>query len=368
MSLRVADVLAHMNAFAPPGMAAEWDNTGLLLGTADAECRGVMTCLTLTPDVAAEAIEAGVSLVVSHHPILFRGVKRLTADTSEGRMVLALAAAKVAVSSPHTSFDNCPGGINDGLAARMGLANITPLRRKEYGKVFKLAVFTPEADLAAVCEAMFAAGAGQIGNYKECSFRTAGLGTFHGDDSTHPTVGVKNRREEAPEWRLEVIVPEAKLNAVIAAMTAAHSYEVPAFDVYPLKTVTLGGEGRVGDLPVPVALPNLIEDLKLRLNSRAMQAVIATTKPVRRVAVACGAAGEFLPDAIRAGADVFVTGELRFHDALTARDAGVRVIIPGHYATERPGVEDLAMRLATAFAPCPVFASRREQDPLANWI
>jgi dinuclear metal center YbgI/SA1388 family protein len=323
-----------------------------------------MTCLTLTPDVAAEAVREGAELVVTHHPVLFRGVKKLTATTPDGRAVLPLLRAGTAVYSPHTAFDNCPGGINDGLCARLGLEKVAPLRPREAKRQCKLVVFVPDDDLQKVSDAVFAAGAGVIGQYNECSFRLAGTGTFYGTDATNPTVGQKGRREEVSEWRLEVLVPESLLAPVVSAMRKAHSYEEPAFDVYPLRPGTDGGEGRMGELPQPITLGELANRAKERLKANAVQFVGDPERTVRTVALACGAAGEYLSDAIKRKADVFLTGEVRFHDALTARGANVGLVLPGHYATERHAVEDLAAKLATDFAGVTAWASRDERDPL----
>ncbi len=361
---RIADVIAFLDRFAPPHLAADWDNTGLLLGDPTRPANKLMTCLTLTPDVADEAVSGGADLIVSHHPILFRGAKKLTANTAEGATVLKLAAAGIAVYSPHTAFDNCDGGINDTLAKRFGLHSIAPLRRKDGRRECKLVAFVPDADLQKVSDALFAAGGGMIGQYRECSFRLPGTGTFFGTDATNPTVGEKGRREEVSEWRLEVVVPEARADAVVAAMRAAHSYEEPAFDVYPLRPTRGGGEGRLGELPEPLPLTEFAGRVKAACAASAVQYVGELSKPVRRVAVACGAAGEFLPDAIRAKADVFVTGEVRFHDCLAAEAAGVALVLPGHYASERPAVELLADRLGKEFQEVSAWASRRERDPL----
>ena len=213
-------------------------------------------------------------------------------------------------------------------------------------------------------DALFGAGAGVIGKYTECSFRLAGKGTFFGSDETNPAVGKKGRREEVDEWRLEVVLPEAKVAAAVRAMRQAHSYEEPAFDIYQLKAGLSGGEGRVGELAAPVPLGELARAAKAALAAAGVQVVGDLSQPVRRLAVACGAAGEFLSDSIRSRADVFVTGELRFHDALTARTAGIGVIVPGHYATERPAVEELAAKLAADWPGLTAWASRRERDPL----
>ncbi|HEX4612171.1 MAG TPA: Nif3-like dinuclear metal center hexameric protein [Urbifossiella sp.] len=360
----VADLAAALDAFAPPRTAADWDNVGLLLGDPAAPIDRLMTCLTLTPDVAAEAVAGGVGLVVSHHPILFRGAKKLVAGKGDADVVLPLARAEVAVYSPHTAFDNCPGGVNDILCRRLGIEKAVPLRPREGPREFKLAVYIPDSDLGKVSDALFAAGAGVIGKYEQCSFRMAGKGTFFGTDETNPTIGQKGRREEADEWRLEVVLPEAKVAGAVRAMRAAHSYEEPAFDIYQLRAGLTGGEGRVGDLAAPVTLGDLVNRAKDRLGAAVVQVVGELNRSVRKIAVACGAAGEFLSDSIRSGADVFVTGELRFHDALAARAAGVGVIVPGHYATERPAVEELAAKLAADWPGLTAWASRVERDPL----
>jgi dinuclear metal center YbgI/SA1388 family protein len=362
----VAAVAARLDQLAPPPLAADWDNTGLLLGDAAGPADRIMTCLTVTPGVVAEAVADGVRLIVSHHPVLFRGAKKLSSHTPDGRLLLPLLRAGVAVYSPHTSFDNCPGGINDTLATRFGLTGVKPLRAKDGERAVKLVAFVPDADLAKVSDAVFAAGGGGIGRYEQCSFRTPGTGTFFGTDAANPTVGQTGRREQVSEQRLEVVVPEGRIDAVVAAVRAAHSYEEPAFDVYPLRPARGGGEGRIGELADAVPLGQFAGRVKAACAATVVQFVGDAAKPVRAVAVACGAAGEFLADAIRARADVFVTGEVRFHDCLTAEAAGIGLVLPGHYATERPAVEGLAARLATEFPDATTWASRRERDPLTT--
>jgi dinuclear metal center YbgI/SA1388 family protein len=361
----VADVMTHLESLAPAELAAEWDNVGLLLGDPTAPVQRVMTCLTLTPEVAEEAITENAELVVTHHPILFRGVKRLTTATPEGRMVLALARAGAAVFSPHTAFDNAAGGINDALARRLGLTDVSPLRSRPGPGQCKIVVFVPDSDLPRVSAALFTAGAGNIGQYSECSFRLAGTGTFFGSESTNPAVGQKGRREEVSEWRLEAICPEESVPALMTAVRRAHSYEEPAFDVYPLRpAVSSLGEGRVGRLAESMPLAKLAQTVKLGLNASHVQMVGERDKRIERVAIACGAAGEFLGDAVRAKADSFLTGEMRFHDYLAAQAQGIALLLPGHYATERCGLEELAERLQKHWPDLTVWASRRECDPV----
>jgi dinuclear metal center YbgI/SA1388 family protein len=366
--LTVAAVVEFLERFAPPGLAAEWDNVGLLLGERAAAVGKIMTCLTVTPESAAEAVEVSAHLIVTHHPILFRSVKRLTDATAEGRALLTLAKAGVAVYSPHTAFDNARGGINDSLARRLGLTDLGPLRRRDGPRQCKVVVFTPDKDLARVSDALFAAGAGRIGEYGECSFRLSGTGTFFGSDAANPTVGQKGRREEVAEWRLEVICPEPGVDAVVAAMRRAHSYEEPAYDVYPLRPpASPCGAGRLGTLDPPRPLREFAQAVKAALGAGPVQVVGDFDRPIWRVAVVCGAGGELLGDAARARADALVTGELRFHDFLSARAQNLALVLPGHYATERFGVEELAERMQAEWPGVPVWASRREADPAA-WV
>lgn len=364
--LTVGAVVEHLEQFAPPSLAADWDNVGLLLGDRAAPVARLMTCLTVTPESAAEAVERRADLVVAHHPIFFKPARRLTADTADGRMLLSLARAGVAVYSPHTAFDNTAGGINDLLAAKLGLAEVVPLRPGAGPKQVKLVVFVPDGDLARVSEALFAAGAGRIGEYRECSFRLPGTGTFFGTDAANPTVGQKGRREDVSEWRLEVVCPQAKVGEVVAAMRRAHSYEEPAFDLYPLADApSKSGEGRIGVMPSPVSLELLARRVRALLRCGPVQVVGEAAHEVSRVAVVCGAGGELLSDAIRARADVFLTGEARFHDYLLARARGVALVLPGHHATERVGVEDLAERLKRQWPEVDAWASEHESDPVS---
>lgn len=361
----VANLIAALETIAPPSLAAEWDNVGLLLGDAAAPVKRVMTCLTVTPDSVAEAIEAGGHLIVSHHPILFRPTKNLTTSTPEGRMLLNLVQAGIAVYSAHTAYDNCAGGINDRLAQKLGLKSVGPLRTGAAAKQCKIVVFVPDKDLVKVSDAMFAAGGGHIGQYRECSFRLAGTGTFFGSEGTNPTVGEKGRREEVPEWRLEVLCADALVERVVAVLRSAHSYEEPAYDVYSLRSERAKvGAGRFGILPAPVPLAAFAETVKSALKTAYVEIVGAAEQPVERVALACGSAGEFLADAARWKADVFLTGEARFHDALAAQAQQIALVLPGHYASERCGIEALATQLAQQFPTLQIWASRRERDPL----
>jgi dinuclear metal center YbgI/SA1388 family protein len=281
----------------------------------------------------------------------------------------------MAVYSPHTAFDNTQGGINDILCRRLGLTNVLPLRlavgpSSNYqggaggAKQCKIVVFLPEKDLGKVSAALFSEGAGAIGEYTQCSFRVGGCGTFFGSEQANPTLGQKGQREEVPELRLEVVCPASRVVPAVRAMRAAHSYEEPAFDVYPVQSLT--AVGRQGTLPKPETLKAFARRVQHALKASHVQVVGGATHRLRRAAIACGAGGELLSESLRVRADVFLTGELRFHDQLAAESNGLAIVLPGHYATERPGVEELAERLGKQFGSIKSWASKREAEP--TWM
>jgi dinuclear metal center YbgI/SA1388 family protein len=361
----VAEVAHWLDEFAPKGLAEDWDNVGLLWGDPDTQVARVMTCLTVTSRTALEAVHERVELIVSHHPVLFKATRRVRADRPETGPLWELARAGVSILSPHTAFDNTVGGINEGLAGRLGLVDVGPLRKTIGPARFKVVVFTPESDHQAVLLAAFAAGAGRIGAYDECSFASPGDGTFFGTEGANPTVGRAGRRESVRELRVEIVCPDDRLGAVLGAIRSAHSYEEPALDVYPLHPVVEGpGIGRQGRLPDARTLREFARQVSSVLGAGGLQVVGSPDRPVERVAIACGAGDDFLVDAARVGADVLLTGEARFHRALEAESIGIGLIVAGHHATERPGVEDLAIRISAAFPALTVWPSRREADPL----
>jgi dinuclear metal center YbgI/SA1388 family protein len=371
----VADVVAFLERFAPPDLAEEWDNVGLLLGDREREAARVLTCLTLTPGVAREAIQRQANLIVTHHPILFRAVKRLTADNAEGRMLLELAAAGVAVYSPHTAYDSAADGINAQLARLLELVDVEPLRPLPGPSECKIVCFVPREHLTAVQEALWSAGSGQIGEYSKCSFTLDGTGSFEGSAASNPAVGQAQRFETVAEVRLEVICPESRVADALRRMRAAHPYEEPACDVYPLAPRTGGsGSGRVGTLPppggrsAPLTLADLLKRVSKRLGATGPLPFVGDLQqPVTSVALACGAGDEFLGAAIARQCSVLVTGEARFHSCLEARQSGVALILAGHYATERPAMEYLAGVLSREFPGTTVWPSEAECDPL-QWM
>jgi dinuclear metal center YbgI/SA1388 family protein len=366
----LSDITSFLERVAPHSLAEDWDNVGLLVGDRRRAVRGVVTCLTLTPDVAREAVDRNADLVISHHPILFRAVKQITADTSEGRMLLDLIAAGVAVYSPHTCYDSAAAGINQQLAEILGLTQIEPLRKFPTKPDFKIVCFVPQSHLNPVQEAIWSVGAGQIGEYTKCSFILDGTGTFEGSSASNPTIGKPRQFERVAETRLEVLCSEHLLPAALRSLKAAHPYEEPAYDVYPLAPRESPlGSGRIGVWEgghdtSPRTLADFLALTKSQLALSVSPFVGDLRRPISRVAVACGSGGEFLDSAIKCGCDVLLTGEARFHTALEARTAGIGLVLAGHYATERPAMERLATIVSTEFPDVRVWASELERDPI----
>jgi dinuclear metal center YbgI/SA1388 family protein len=361
----VAEIVGWLERFAPPSLAESWDNVGLLWGDPLTHVNRVMTCLTVTRTTAGEAVDEQAGLIVSHHPILFRETRQIRADLPATAPLWTLARAGIAVASPHTAFDSAPGGINDGLCRRLGLVETAPMRAVPAPGSYKVVVFTPQADRESVLSGAFQAGAGQIGDYRECSFAIPGQGTFFGTEEAQPSVGQKGRRETVDELRLEMVCTADRLGSVLAAIRAQHSYEEPAIDVYPLHPLPTGlGAGRVGRLVESRSLEEFSLFVSRALGHVPVQVTGDPRRRVQRVAVACGAGDDFLGDAVRLGADVLLTGEARYHRAVEAESIGIGLVLAGHHGTERPGVEELAEQIARAFPDLSVWPSQLERDPL----
>lgn len=365
---KVLDIQRWLDQVAPGHLAASWDNTGLLLGDPDRSVHQAMTCLSLTMDVAREAVDRKIDLIITHHPIPFKPIKNLSTASPEGRILWLLASNGISVFSPHTRWDDSSAGINHCLAEMVGLLGVTPLESARAPSEVKLVTFVPQGHLEQVRSALFAAGAGGIGNYSECSFHVSGTGTFLGNSDSNPVIGSRGAREQVPEERLEVVCPAGKLDQIVAGLRSSHPYEEPAFDLVSLINKPLRqGTGLIGSTSEPMLLGKMLDKWKDGLKLQSLQWVGDPCKRVSRVAVVCGSGGSLLGKALAMGADCFVTGEMRFHDALAVRDANCCAVLLGHYASERFSMENLAQRLAGEFPLVVSHASEAEADPIQTW-
>ncbi len=362
----VGAVADAMDRIAPPELAQSWDNVGLLVGNRKAACKRVLLCIDLTPAVLAEADAARCEIVVSYHPPLFKPVKRIVADSDGTEAIVHEAISRgIAIYSSHTALDAAEGGVNDVLAELCGLTDVGPFEYVPAGhRECKVVTFVPFARVEKVASAMFAAGAGRIGDYEQCSYRLRGEGTFFGTESTNPQVGRKGQLEHVAETRIEMVAPERCLPEVIAALRRSHPYEEPAFDIYPLTPEPTPGIGRVGILPKGTTLAGLAKSLKRATRSNVVMTVGDVGTKLRRAAVCAGSAGRMPLEMPRASAcDVIVTGEIRHHDALSILRAGKTAIALGHWESERPALAPLGKRLKQMLGAIDIRLSRKDTPP-----
>lgn len=360
-------VIRMMEEIAPKWLAVEGDPIGLQLGTADKRISKVLVALDVTDGVADEAIRLQADMIIAHHAVMFRPVRHLCTDSPAGKLYAKLLKHDIAVYVAHTNLDAAEGGVNDVLASALGLEGAVPFAELKHKELAKLAVFVPKSHHDKVMQAVFDAGAGWIGNYSHCSFNVEGTGTFLPREGANPFLGQTGRLETAEEIRLETVVPKDILDRVVQAMLNAHPYEEVAYDVYPLavKGKTFG-LGRVGELPEAATLGELAKRVKATYRVPAVRLVGDPGRPVRRVAVLGGSGRSYVADAMRAGADVLVTGDIDHHTAVDALAAGFSLIDAGHHIEKlvKPAVADRlnGMLQAAGYATAAV-ASEIDTDP-----
>lgn len=348
MRVQVGDIVAAMDAWADPVWAESWDNIGLLCGCPSDPVTGVVAALDVTRESVELAATSGAQMVVAHHPLLFRPLSSLAQGT---RVTDTLALAQrygVAVFAAHTNLDIAPGGVNDMLASRLGLTHLRGLHVSGREELYKLAVYVPATHAEAVRAALGEADAGHIGNYSHCSFSVDGEGRFLPEKGTRPYIGTAGQIETVAEQRIETVVTRRRLDETIAAMLAAHPYEEPAYDVYPLarpgRAVMLG---KVGEWDTPCDGAEALQRVKDRLGIPVLRYAGDTDRTVRTVALCSGSGMEFYRDALAAGADLYVTGDVRYHDAQDAAAEGLLVADGHHFYTEQMIAEGIAAYLRT---------------------
>jgi dinuclear metal center YbgI/SA1388 family protein len=350
MGNTVQQVIKAMEEIAPPYLAESWDNVGLLLGGSRDKVKKVMVCLDVTESVAHEAIQKGVDMIISHHPIIFGGLNSVRNDVSGQRILCLLIRHNIAVYCAHTNLDKAPGGVDDTLACRLGLEDIKPLTFDKDYKLIKIVVYIPRGHENAVMDAMTQAGAGWIGNYSHCTFQTKGVGTFMPLAGTTPYIGRQGSLEKVKEIRLETIAPSNKLDDIVDAMLNAHPYEEVAYDLYPLANeVKVPGVGRMGKLPEKMSFKDLAVRVRTALKTPVVYCIGEEDRGIQVVATCAGAGSSLIEQAHLCGAQVFVTGELKYHDAQTIKAMGMSAICAGHFATEVIIVDGLTYRLQMAF-------------------
>lgn len=329
----IKEILTELEKLAPLPYQEDYDNAGLLVGSQDTEVTGILFTLDITEDIVDEAVRKQCNLIVAHHPIIFKGLKKLNGKNYVERTVIKAIKNDIALYATHTNLDHVVGGVNWQIAKRLGLQNMKVLAPKKQ-ILSKLAFFCPVENTQEVLQALFEAGAGEIGEYRHCSFRAEGLGTFLPGENANPAIGERGELETVKEHRVEVMLPSHLQAQVLRALRCAHPYEEVAYYISTLENENQEvGAGAIGELPEPMVATAFLTYLKQNMEALVIKYTEPTGKPIRRVAV-CGGAGSFLlRNAVSAGADAYITADYKYHEFFDA-EGRIMICDIGHYESE----------------------------------
>ena len=332
--MKLRELTNYLESLAPLAYQEDYDNAGLIVGHPEQEITDVLISLDCTEAVVDEAIETGCNVIVSHHPIVFRGLKKLNGKSYVERVVEKAIRHNIALYAIHTNLDNVSGGVNARICETLGLVNKRILVPK-HNLLKKLVTYAPLNHADAVRNALFEAGAGSIGNYDECSFNTDGTGTFKANSSTNPFVGEKGIRHHESEVRIETIYPAILENKVQTALISAHPYEEVAYDLYNLTNQNQQvGSGMMGEFASEVSENEFLAIIKEKMKTKVIRHTAFVNRPVKKVAV-CGGSGSFLlKQAIAAGADAFITTDFKYHEFFDA-EGKILIADVGHFESEQ---------------------------------
>ncbi|HEY8387897.1 MAG TPA: Nif3-like dinuclear metal center hexameric protein [Parasegetibacter sp.] len=365
--ITIRDITDFLEGIAPQGYQESYDNSGLITGQASWNCTGVLISLDATEEVILEAASRGVNLVVAHHPVIFKGLKKLNGNSYVEKAVIAAIKNDVAIYAIHTNLDNIKDGVSGKMASLLGLENVRVLEEKT-GTLSKLYTYVPVAQKGKVLQALFDAGAGRLGNYSECSFSVAGTGTFKANDEAQPFVGKIGERHLEEEVKIEVILPGLLERKVVRALKQSHPYEEVAYELIRIANPNPEiGSGAIGELAEPLEEGVFLTRLKEVFNLRVIRHTPFTGKPVKRVAL-CGGAGSFLiSTALGAGADIFITGDVKYHEFFDAEGKMVIADI-GHFESEQFTIDMLYDILLKKFPTFAVLKSGVKTNPVQYFI
>lgn len=354
--MKIGELLTAIESFAAPELQEDYDNAGLITGKRDWNCSGILCALDVTVDVVKEALACNCNLIVAHHPIVFRGLKRVNGSNYVEEVIIEAIKGDVAIYAAHTNLDNVLPGVNNTLAAKLGLKNTVILQPKSK-MLRRLITFAPVDKAGDIRAALFTAGAGHIGNYSECSFNSEGTGTFKAEEGANPYVGEMGEQHQEKETKIEIVYPVYLEQQVLKALVDAHPYEEVAYDIFTMENVHPGvGAGVIGELETTISEKDFLQMLKERFGLPVIKHSAFLNKPVKRVAV-CGGAGSLLTKtAIKRGADVYITSDVKYHEFF---DADNRILLAdiGHYESEQFTIDLLYNLLVEKF---PTFAAVRK--------
>ncbi len=348
------NIIDHLENVAPVHYQESYDNAGLIVGDKANEVESALITLDVTEEVIDEAISKNCGLIISHHPLIFKGIKRITGDNEVERCLIKAIRNNIAIYAAHTNLDSITGGVNSKICAKLGLKNCRILSPAK-NQLLKIITFVPEHHLETVRSALFDAGAGVIGNYDQCSYSGAGHGTFRGNEESHPFVGSKGEMHTEKECRIETIVPRHLASKVISALLASHPYEEAAYDLVPLENEFYSvGTGMIGELEIPVDEVDFLTSVKEIFGCKMIKHTALLNRKLSKIAV-CGGSGSFLVSkAIIADADLYISADFKYHDFFEA-DKKIVLADIGHYESEQFTKEVLKEIVLKKF---PTFALR----------
>jgi dinuclear metal center YbgI/SA1388 family protein len=361
--MKIDELIKVLELHAPLALQEDYDNAGLIVGDRNSIVKKALICLDITDETLDEAINANCDLIISHHPIIFKGLKKINGKNLVERVVIKAIQNNISIYAIHTNLDNVLEGVNGIIAKKIGLSNTQVLQRKS-DLLRKLVTFCPVDKALNVRDALFRAGAGSIGNYDSCSFNVNGYGTFRANEDANPYVGEKKKLHTENEERIEVIYPLYKEANVLNSLLQAHPYEEVAYDIYPLRNELKGiGSGIIGELETEQTEDHFLSELKSIFNVLNIRHTEFLNKKIKKVAI-CGGSGSFLIQrAKNAGADVFVTGDIKYHDFFEA-DKKILLVDIGHYESEQFTKELIYSILIKKIPTFALRISERERNPV----
>ncbi len=332
--MKILEVIEHLNEQFVPFYQEEWDNCGLLVGDVRQEITGALVCLDVTPEVVEEAIAKKCNLIVSHHPMIYKGIKRITTETETGRLLLTLIQERICVYAAHTDLDKVHWGVSGELIQRLGVEHYQVLDPVE-GALKKLVTYCPSAQAEQIRAALWEAGAGHIGAYSQCSYNLQGTGTFRAEETAHPYVGERGTLHHEEETRIEVIYETRLEHKLIRKLLLVHPYEEPAYDLIPItNTYDRWGFGAYGSLPQPMPVEEFLATVKETLHLPYLRTSALCSSMIQRVAVCGGSAAYLIGQAKAMGADIYLCGDLKYHEFQQATGDIILADI-GHYESEQ---------------------------------
>ena len=361
--MKISAVTNYLESLAPLSSQEGYDNSGLIVGNSNNELSKALISLDCTEEIIDEAIENGCNLVIAHHPIVFKGLKSFTGKNYVERTVIKAIKNDVAIYAIHTNLDNYKGGVNKKIGEKLGISNPKILSPSS-STLNKISVYCPIDNKASVMQSMFSAGAGNIGDYSECSFSSLGEGTFKASDNANPHVGNINERHTEKESKIEVIASRHRINHIVKAMLNAHPYEEVAYDIYPLANQNkYEGAGMYGELEAPVNTLDFLKKLKETFHCKVVRHTNINSDTIKRIAW-CGGSGSFLLNKAKSiGADIYITGDFKYHEFFDAENQIVIADI-GHYESEQFTSELIAELCAENFTNFAAYLSKINTNPI----